>query len=362
MNTDQLLRHATSSGFLTASEGLHLFHHAPLGQLMAAGHKLRLHLHPLQEVTWIIDRNVNITNVCISGCHFCNFYRSGHSPEAYVTTMEEYCEKIEEMRALGGNQLLLQGGLHPKLGLEFYEELFSTLTQRYPDLRLHALGPPEIAWLAGQSGFSHQAVLERLVKAGLTSLPGAGAEILSDRVRKILSPAKCSTEEWLEVMRVAHRMDLTTSATMMFGHIETPEERMGHLVKIRTVQAEKTEGHKGFLSFIPWPFQDEKTRLREKKGVTNRVTALEYIRMIAIARLMLPNIRNIQASWLTVGKETAQLCLHAGANDFGSIMIEENVVRVAGARHTFDAEGIRAAIREAGFTPRLRDQDFRIMD
>ena len=360
MTMETLIRKALQGEFLTVEEGKFLFENAALARLMAAGHEIRMRIHPEPMVTWIIDRNVNITNVCVSGCKFCNFYRTGKSPDAYITTIPEYCAKIEEMKRLGGNQLLLQGGLHPKLSLDFYENLFSDLKKHYPDVRLHALGPPEVAYLAGKAGLSHKEVLTRLVAAGLDSLPGAGAEILVDRVRKILSPVKCSAGEWLEVMHAAHELDLTTSATMMFGHIETIDERMQHLVSLRDLQARKPDGHKGFLSFIPWPFQDDRTVLREKSGVFNKVTADEYIRMIAIARIMLPNIRNIQASWLTVGKETAQLCLHAGANDFGSIMIEENVVRVAGASHKFDAEGIQAAIREAGFEPRRRDQDFRL--
>jgi cyclic dehypoxanthinyl futalosine synthase len=309
-------------------------------------------------VTLIIDRNVNITNVCISGCKFCNFYRSGHSQEAYITTIQDYCAKIEEMKKLGGNQLLLQGGMHPELRLGFYENLFAGLKSRYPDLRLHALGPPEIVHLAKLEKLPFKIVLQRLVAAGLDSLPGAGAEILVDRVRKILSPVKCTASEWLYVMKAAHELDLTTSATMMFGHIETIEERLEHMVAIRRIQSEKPAGHKGFLSFIPWPFQDENTVLKEKSGIHNKVTPGEYIRMIAISRIMLPNIPNIQASWLTVGKETAQLCLHAGANDFGSIMIEENVVSVAGANYKFDAAGIQQAIRAAGFDPRQRDQEF----
>jgi cyclic dehypoxanthinyl futalosine synthase len=262
------------------------------------------------------------------------------------------------MMALGGNQLLLQGGMHPHLGLSFYTGLFSELKNRFPALRLHALGPPEIVHIARMEGISYKEVLEKLVDAGLSSLPGAGAEILSDRVRGILSPVKCTTREWLDVMRAAHQLDLTTSATMMFGHIETLEERLGHLVLLREVQAERPEGTKGFLNFIPWPFQDENTVLRKKFNVSNTVTQEAYIRMIAIARIMLPNISNIQASWLTVGKETGQMCLHAGANDFGSIMIEENVVSVAGASNHFDAEGIRRAILDAGFRPQLRNQDF----
>jgi len=361
MKTEDLIRKALQQEFLTAEEGLFLFKTLPLAELMMAGHELRKRLHPGNTVTWIIDRNVNITNVCISGCRFCNFYRTAGSSEAYITTIAEYCRKIEEMKRLGGSQLLLQGGMHPKLGLDFYENLFPELKHLYPEVRLHALGPPEIVHLAKMEKLPVKTVLERLVRAGLDSLPGAGAEILSDRVRKILSPAKCTVAEWLDVMRAAHSLDLTTSATMMFGHIETPEERLLHMTAIRAVQDEKTAGHKGFLSFIPWPFQDEHTVLKEKSGVVNRVTSEEYIRMIAVSRLMLPNIPNIQASWLTVGKETGQLSLHAGANDFGSIMIEENVVSVAGASHKFDAAGIQAAIREAGFEPQLRNQDFQLI-
>ena len=361
MKNDTLIQKALHLEFLTIEEGKHLFETLSLAEMMLVGNELRKKLHPEGTVTWIIDRNVNITNVCISGCKFCNFYRTGSSNEAYVTTIPEYCKKIEEMKRLGGNQLLLQGGLHPKLSLDFYENLFTGLKRHYPDVRLHALGPPEIAHLAAMEKLPVKTVLERLVAAGLDSLPGAGAEILVDRVRKILSPVKCTALEWLDVMRAAHVLNLTTSATMMFGHIETLEERLEHLVAIRQVQSEKPVGHKGFLSFIPWPFQDEKTVLKEKSGIFNKVTQEEYIRMIAISRIMLPNIPNIQASWLTVGKETAQLCLHAGANDFGSIMIEENVVRVAGATHKFDAGGIQQAIRDAGFEPQLRNQDFQII-
>ncbi|MEI7662012.1 MAG: cyclic dehypoxanthinyl futalosine synthase [Bacteroidota bacterium] len=361
MKKDTLIQKALRLEFLSAEEGKYLFETLPLAELMLAGDELRKLLHPEEQVTWIIDRNVNITNVCISGCKFCNFYRTGSSSEAFITTFPEYCNKIEEMMRLGGNQLLLQGGLHPKLSLDFYEKLFSDLKSHYPDIRLHALGPPEIAHLARIEKLPVLTVLERLVAAGLDSLPGAGAEILVDRIRKILSPVKCTTREWLDVMRVAHTLNLTTSATMMFGHIETLEERLEHLVALRQVQSEKPAGHKGFLSFIPWPFQDDRTVLKEKSGIFNRVTPGEYIRMIAISRLMLPNINNIQASWLTVGKETAQLCLHSGANDFGSIMIEENVVSVAGATHKFNAEGIQQAIRDAGFEPRLRNQDFKLI-
>jgi cyclic dehypoxanthinyl futalosine synthase len=262
------------------------------------------------------------------------------------------------MKGLGGRQLLLQGGMHPHLGMDFYTNLFRRLKELYPDVRLHALGPPEIVHLSKMEKTSCRDVLERLVASGMDSLPGAGAEILVDRVRCEISPVKCTAGEWLDVMKEAHEMDLTTSATMMFGHLETIEERLEHMVRIRELQSRKPAGHKGFLSFIPWPFQDEGTVLQTKYGISNMVTSEEYIRMIAISRIMLPNIKNIQASWLTVGKETAQLCLHAGANDFGSIMIEENVVSSAGAHYSMNAEGMQAAILDAGFIPQQRDQDF----
>jgi cyclic dehypoxanthinyl futalosine synthase len=250
--------------------------------------------------------------------------------------------------------------MHPKLGIEFYEQLFRELKHRYPTLRLHALGAPEVAHIAKISGLTTQTTLERLVAAGLDSLPGAGAEILVPRVRKIISPAKPSVEQWLEVMHQAHMMNLPTSATMMYGHIETPQERVEHLIRIRDLQAQVPEGNYGFIAFIPWIFCSTGTQL-EKRGVVSHFSPLEYIRIIATARLVLNNIRNIQASWLTVGKKTAQLALHSGANDFGSIMIEENVVSSAGANNHFDAEGIQKAIREAGFVPRLRDQLYNLL-
>jgi len=353
-----LIRKVLSSEFLSIDEGKELFLQLSVAELMWIGNELRKKYHPHNLVGWIIDRNVNITNACVSGCKFCNFYKPVSNESCYITSIEEYVQKIDEMHKLGGNQLLLQGGMHPHLGIDFYTNLFSNLKKLYPTLRLHALGPPEIVHLAKMEKLSFREVLEKLVAAGMDSLPGAGAEILVDRVRREISPVKCSAAEWLEVMKQAHIMDLTTSATMMFGHIETLEERLEHMVGIREVQAQKPAGHKGFLSFIPWPFQDEGTVLQKKSGVRNHVTSEEYIRMIAISRIMLPNIPNIQASWLTVGKETGQLCLHAGANDFGSIMIEENVVSSAGAHNSMDAEGMQRAIREAGFTPRLRNQDF----
>jgi cyclic dehypoxanthinyl futalosine synthase len=275
-----------------------------------------------------------------------------------VTSIEEYKQKIEETFAFGGEQLLLQGGHHPDLGLEYYTGLFRELKSLYPNLKLHALGPPEVAHITKLAKSTHYEVLKALKESGLDSLPGAGAEILDDRVRRLISKGKCGAQEWLDVMRAAHQLHLTTSATMMFGHIETNLERMEHLVKIREVQAEKPADAKGFLAFIPWPFMDEDTILKKLKRARNTVTGDEYVRMIAISRIMLPNVINIQASWLTVGKQVAQICLHAGANDFGSIMIEENVVSAAGARFRFTAQGIQDAIREAGYEPKLRNQQY----
>jgi cyclic dehypoxanthinyl futalosine synthase len=296
--------------------------------------------------------------VCIANCKFCNFYRIPGHEESYITTLDQYKTKIEETFRFGGDQLLLQGGHHPELGLDFYTKTFRELKAMYPTLKLHALGPPEIAHIAKLEGMTHTAVLQALREAGLDSLPGAGAEILNDRVRRMISKGKCSGREWLDVMRAAHQLNITTSATMMFGHIETIEERFEHLVWLREVQSEKPAHAKGFIAFIPWPFQDEGTMLKRVKGIRNNVSGDEYIRMIALSRIMLPNIENIQASWLTVGKPVAQVCLHAGANDFGSIMIEENVVSAAGAPHRFTSQGIQDAIREAGFEPRLRTQQY----
>lgn len=360
MELEKTLSKALRRNPLTEDEALALYTDAGTAELAAVADALRRDSVPDPSVvTWQIDRNVNITNVCISGCKFCNFHCKPHQKELeFITTIDEYSRKIDEMLALGGDQLLLQGGLHPKLGIEFYEELFGELKGRYPNVKLHALGPPEIAHIARISRISVDETLHRLVAAGLESLPGAGAEILVDEVRRRISPAKPSVDEWLDVMHKAHEMGLVTSATMMYGHVETPRQRIQHLIRIRDLQARCPEGKPGFLAFIPWIFAGKGTIL-EQEGVASVFSPTEYIRTIAISRIVLHNIRNIQASWLTVGKQTAQVALHSGANDMGSIMIEENVVSSAGARNHFDAEGIQAAIREAGFTPQLRDQSYR---
>ena len=362
LTLNDIFRKAHNGEPLTQEEAWRLYSEAPLSELATQADLLRQKMVPDPSVvTWQIDRNVNTTNVCTSGCLFCNFHCKPHQTEKhFITTIDEYCSKIDRLYELGGNQLLLQGGMHPKLGIEFYEQLFRELKHRYPTLRLHALGAPEVAHIAKISGLSTQTTLERLVAAGLDSLPGAGAEILVPRVRKIISPAKPSVEQWLEVMHQAHMMNLPTSATMMYGHIETPQERVEHLIRIRDLQAQVPEGNYGVIAFIPWIFCSTGTQL-EKRGVVSHFSPLEYIRIIATARLVLNNIRNIQASWLTVGKKTAQLALHSGANDFGSIMIEENVVSSAGANNYFDAEGIQKAICEAGFTPKFRDQLYNLL-
>ncbi len=358
MNLSALYEKALHFEFLSVEEGMFLFEQAPLTELMYIANELRAKQVPHGKVTWQIDRNVNTTNVCIANCKFCNFYRIPGHPEAYITDIETYKRKIAETLKYGGDQLLLQGGHHPELGLQFYVNLFKQLKELFPDIRLHTLGPPEVAHICKLEKMSHHDVLLALKTAGMDSLPGAGAEILVDRVRRLISKGKCGADEWLAIMHEAHKLNITTSATMMFGHVETLEERFIHLTRIREVQAMKPADAKGFLAFIPWTFQDVDTLLARIRGVHNLTTPDEYIRMIAISRIMLPNVKNIQASWLTVGKQTAQICLHAGANDWGSIMIEENVVSAAGAPHRFTYKTMQQAIREAGFEPQLRNQQY----
>jgi cyclic dehypoxanthinyl futalosine synthase len=358
MQLADLYQKALNFEFLTIEEGMFLFEHAPLTELMHVADELRKIQVPHGKVSWQIDRNVNTTNVCVANCKFCNFYRIPGHADAYITDMPTYRKKIEETLAYGGDQLLLQGGHHPGLGLDFYTRTFREIKQEYPTLKLHALGPPEVAHICKLEKMSHHDVLKALQEAGLDSLPGAGAEILVDRVRRLISKGKCGADEWLAIMHEAHKLNITTSATMMFGHVETLEERFIHLTHIREIQSLKPEHAKGFLAFIPWTFQDVDTLLTRIRGVHNLTTTDEYIRMIAISRIMLPNVKNIQASWLTVGKQTAQVCLHSGANDFGSIMIEENVVSAAGAPHRFTYKTMQDAIKEAGFEPQLRNQQY----
>lgn len=360
MNSQEIIRKSLARQPLNHTEALWLYTEFPPSELFWLADTIRRSTVPEPDVvTWQIDRNVNITNICQSGCLFCNFrYRSGCGEEPYITTLPEYIRKIDETLALGGDQLLIQGGLHPTLGITFYEELFSELKRRYPQLRLNALGAPEIYHISQISGLTIRETLQRLHSAGLDTLPGAGAEILCDDVRARISPGKPTAAQWCEVMREAHRQNIPTTATMMYGHIETPSQRIEHLLLLRDIQADKPEGHYGFTAFIPWIFCGSGTQL-EKQHHIPPFWAMDYLRTIAISRIVLNNITNIQASWLTVGKPVAQIALHCGANDFGSIMIEENVVSSAGASNRFDSHGIQQAIREAGFIPQLRDQLYR---
>ena len=358
MNKQALIQRALNKDFLSAEEGQFLYENIPTTELMWIANELRQQSVPGNIVTWQIDRNVNTTNACVANCKFCNFFRPPNHSEVYITTIEQYKKKIEETIKFGGNQILLQGGHHPKLGIEFYTNLFRELKTLYPQIKLHALGPPEIAHICKIDKITYREALLALKESGMDSLPGAGAEILNDRVRRIISTGKCSGKVWLDVMREAHQLNITTSATMMFGHVETLEERFEHLVWIREVQSEKPEGSKGFNAFIPWPYMDDGTLLQRVKGINNTVTDDEYLKTLAICRIMLPNINNIQASWLTVGADIAQMCLHGGANDMGSIMLEENVVSVAGAPHRFTSNDIQQCIKDAGFEPQLRTQEY----
>jgi cyclic dehypoxanthinyl futalosine synthase len=358
MDLQQIYKKALSLDSLTAEEGVELYKTAPADELIFVANVLRQHHNPGNKAGWMIDRNVNITNICFSQCTFCNFCRKTGAHDSYTTTINEYIVKIDELYSLGGDQLLLQGGMNPELGLEFYKDLFRNLKKLYPTLKLHALGPPEVIFLAKKEKLSSYGVLSQLMESGLDSLPGAGAEILSDRVRKIVSPAKATTAEWLGVMKDAHILNLPTSATMMYGHIETVQERIEHLILLRELQDKKPANSYGFVTFVAWPFQDEGTVLLQKKGVHSSYNASEYIRMIAVSRIMLNNIKNIQASILTVGKDVGMLSLHAGANDLGSIMIEENVVSAAGGGNRFNADEMQSIIRDAGFIPSRRNQKY----
>jgi len=330
----------------------------PLSTLMYAAHTIRQQLHPDPVVTYIIDRNINITNICFSFCEFCNFCKTELDTDAYITSTEQYIAKIQELFSAGGNQVLLQGGMHPKLGLDFYINLFRELKSLFPKLYLHALSPSEIFYLSQKEKLSVSTILEKLIEAGLDSLPGGGAEILVDRVRKLLSPHKANSEQWLDVMRQAHKLGLSTTATMMFGHIETIPERIEHMLKVRNLQNENTGKNGGFISFIPWTFQPGNTKLIQHFPGEYKTSMYDYLKTISISRILLQNIPNIQASWLTVGKETASLALNAGANDLGSIMLEENVVASTGLFAKLTIEEMERLILKSGFIPALRNQRF----
>jgi cyclic dehypoxanthinyl futalosine synthase len=336
-----------------ATEALALYRGAPTHLLGRLADGIRARRHPDRIVTYIIDRNVNYTNVCVARCRFCAFYRPVGHDEGYVLGFDEIFGKIDETIAVGGGQLLLQGGHNPDLPIVWYEDLFRAVKARYPDFRLHALSPPEVLHIARMNQLAVPDVVARLVDAGLDSIPGGGAEILVDRVRRELNCySKASADEWIDVMREAHRAGLRTTATMMYGTVETDEERVEHLMRLRALQDETG----GFTAFITWSYQPEHT---EHGG--QEATGVDYLRTLALARIVLDNFDNLQASWVTQGGKVGQLSLAFGANDMGSVMIEENVVRAAGASYCMDELEIVANIEDAGFTPKRRNMHYEVL-
>lgn len=353
MASDAALDRVINGGRLTFEEALHLYERAPLHLLGRLANRVRLAKHPDGVVTYIIDRNVNYTNVCVARCNFCAFYRSVGSSDGYVLGFDEIFKKIDETIEVGGGQLLLQGGHNPDLPLEWYEDLFRAVKARYPDFKLHALSPPEIIHLSRVSQQTPERIVERLVEAGLDSVPGGGAEILVDRVRHLLNCyGKATADQWIDVMRVSHHAGLRTTATMMYGTVETVAERVEHLMRLRDLQ---DETH-GFTAFITWSYQPTNTELG---GV--EATGIDYLRTLAIARLVLDNFDNLQASWVTQGGKVGQLSLAFGANDMGSVMIEENVVRAAGAVYCMDEVEIVDSVQDAGFMPKRRNMQYDVL-
>jgi cyclic dehypoxanthinyl futalosine synthase len=338
---------------LTPDAALRLYTEAPTPLLGQLADDVRRAKHPEDVVTYIIDRNVNYTNVCVAKCKFCAFYRNVGSPEGYTLAFDEIYKKIEDTIAVGGVQLLLQGGHNPDIPIGWYEDLFRGVKSRFPDFKLHALSPPEVIHISRLSRLPVPTVIERLIAAGLDSIPGGGAEILVDRVRQLLNCYnKATADEWLDVMRHAHRHGLRTTATMMYGTVETVEERLEHLFRLRALQDELH----GFTAFITWSFQPSHTEL----GGTE-ATGVEYLRTLAIARLVLDNFDNLQASWVTQGGKVGQLSLGYGANDMGSVMIEENVVRAAGAEYCMDEFEVVRNIENAGFAAKRRNMHYEIL-
>ncbi|HEY0078432.1 MAG TPA: cyclic dehypoxanthinyl futalosine synthase [Pyrinomonadaceae bacterium] len=343
-----ILDRALAGERLTAEDCTALLESDDIARMGVAADEIRKRRHPSGVVTYIIDRNINYTNVCNVVCTFCAFYRRPGKPDTYVRTLEEIYEKIDETIALGGTGVLMQGGLHPDFSIEWYEDLLRTLHVKYPSFQLHCFSPPEIHNIHLISGLSYEEIMRRLKDAGLYSLPGGGAEILDDEVRKRVS-TKCTTDEWLGVMRAVHRVGLRSTATMMFGIGDAVVHRVRHLQRIRDLQDETG----GFTAFIPWTFQRENTALGRR--ITEEPTGVDYLKMLAVSRIFLDNIENFQSSWLTQGLRLGQVALRFGANDMGSVMIEENVVSAAGAHNTADEKMLRYLIRTAGFRPQQRD-------
>jgi len=353
MSISDLVQKVSQGGRVNADEALELYLHAPTHLLGRLADGIRARKHPDRTVTYIIDRNVNYTNVCVAKCNFCAFYREVGAGDGYVLGFEEIFRKIDETIEVGGVQLLLQGGHNPDLPLTWYEDLFRAIKQRYPDFKLHALSPPEVIHLSRLSQLSVPDVIDRLIAAGLDSIPGGGAEILVDRVRRLLHCyGKATADEWLDVMRHAHARGLRTTATMMYGTVETPEERIEHLLRLRGLQDETG----GFTAFITWSFQPQHTEL----GGTE-ATGIEYLRTLALARIVLDNFDNLQASWVTQGGKVGQLSLAYGANDMGSVMIEENVVRAAGAAYCMDEIEIVRNVEDAGYVAKRRNMHYAVL-
>jgi len=336
-----------TAGRLSDEAALELLEHADLLELGAAADAVRRRLHPAGEVTFIVDRNINYTDYCLSGCRFCAFYKEPGSGQGYLLTRDEIFHKIEETLALGGTAIMMQGGLSPDLDVCWFERVFADIKERYP-IHIHSLSPPEIAHIARQSGLTTAETLRRLQAAGLDSLPGGGAEVLVDRVRGEISPHKIPVATWLAVMREAHALGMRTTATMMFGSIDTPAERVEHLRRIRDLQDETG----GFTAFIPWTFAPANTALGEGR---QPATGTDYLRLLAVSRIYLDNVPNLQASWVTQGLRVGQVALAFGANDMGSTMIEENVVRAAGVSHSVTVEELVRLIAAAGYAPVQRD-------
>ncbi len=350
---DGLLDAAVKGARLDFDTAQALYRHADLHGLAHAAHRVRLRKHPEPIVTYVVDRNINYSNVCVCACRFCAYFRPPGNPDCFVLSHEQIGKKIEETLELGGTQILMQGGHHPDLPLSWYEDMLAFIKGTYP-IHIHAFSPPEVAHFAKISGLSTAQVIARLKAAGLDSIPGGGAEILVDAVRSKVSPNKCSARQWLRIMEEAHAQGLRTTATMMFGHEEEPDDRLRHLFAVRESQDRSLRGARGgYTAFLPWTFQPENTNIAARK-----LTSVEYLRVLALSRLVLDNIDNVQVSWVTMGPKIAQLALFFGGNDFGSTMIEENVVRAAGVSFRLSHQEIDRLVLTAGFTPRQRRMDY----